>query len=232
MSNRNHLTISLAVTAVLASTAAWAAPPRPVDPAADMQVPAQKPEKPAHQAKMTHATPVIPSEEPVLEQSATASTGLGTTGVFSASQSSSASPLTAIAPPVTITYAGANTALTITDSGTGKGLSSSLSNATSASSAVLGTAVGKGPGVRGVNSGTGGPGGIFSVTNAGSEQPGAYVTTAGTGPAVLAVTTTASSDYPTIYGTNTTTSGYGLGVEGIGNYLGVYGGGAITASRA
>jgi hypothetical protein len=89
---------------------------------------------------------------------------------------------TTLKRPLTITYGGSSKAVTISDSGTNRGLSASLTNSGNSNSAVYGETKGVGAGVKGINSGDG-LGGVFEVTNPSSGQPALAASTAGSGPA-------------------------------------------------
>jgi hypothetical protein len=129
---------------------------------------------------------------------------------------------TTLSPPVTITYAGSSNAVTINDSGTNRGVSSSLTNSSNSNSALYGETKGKGAGVKGVNSGTGGSGGVFAITDSASIQPALSATTNGSGSAISAMITRAS-DQPVIIGSNEVSNNAGVGVEGVANLWGVFG---------
>ena len=128
---------------------------------------------------------------------------------------------TALTPPVTITYSGNSVALTINDSGTNRGLYSLLTNTTNTNSAVLGETKGVAAGVKGVSSGTNGNGGVFLVANAANTKAALTATTNGPGSAIVATSSEISSQ-PVIIGTNTK-SASGIGVQGVGNDMGLYG---------
>ena len=130
---------------------------------------------------------------------------------------------TTLTPPVTITYSGSSVALTINDSGTNRGLSSLLSNPGNSNSAVYGETQGTAAGVKGVNSGVNGYGGSFAVSNSANARPALYATTYGTGSAILAGNHMTLSNQPAIIGSNIISKSYGIGVEGDGNFAGVFG---------
>jgi hypothetical protein len=131
---------------------------------------------------------------------------------------------TTLAPPVKITYAGSGSnALSVTDSGTKRGVSSSLTNIANTSAAAYGQTAGTGPGIQGVNLGTAGSGGAFSVTVATNADPAVSAVTAGTGSAIVGTVSAANSGQPAVIGSNIGTSYYGIGLEGHANSIGVYG---------
>lgn len=128
-----------------------------------------------------------------------------------------------LTPPVTITYSGNANAVTITDSGTNRGLSSSLTNSGNGTSAVYGETKGAGAGVKGVNSGVNGFGGAFLINNSASTKPAVSATTNGGGSGIVATITKTQSNQPAIIGTNAVTADFGIGIEGVGNDIGLYG---------
>jgi Chaperone of endosialidase len=130
---------------------------------------------------------------------------------------------TALTPPVTITYSGSSVALMINDSGTNRGLYSLLTNTTNINSAVFGETKGVASGVKGLSSGSNGYGGSFVISNSANTKPALYATTNGLGSAIAATITKTSSNQPAIIGTNTASTSYGIGVQGVGNYIGLYG---------
>jgi hypothetical protein len=155
------------------------------------------------QLPIPNAASAIPAaEDPELAQSNATPEASGTT----------------LSPPVTITYNGTSNALTIKDGGSQRGLSSTLTNPGNSNSAVFGTTAGSGAGVKGINSGTGGSAGVFSVTNSNNFAP--------------AVNATNSAAYvPALAGTNSG-SGPGYGVFGIAvGGIGVAGNGAQAGVR-
>jgi hypothetical protein len=113
--------------------------------------------------------------------------------------------------------------MSLTDSGTNRALTASITNSKDANSTVYGDTVGAGAGVSGVNKGTAGPGGNFQVNNANSLQAGVFATTNGQGPAVYGTKTNKNSNYPAVYGQSLASTGHGIGVEGDGSTTGVYG---------
>ena len=130
---------------------------------------------------------------------------------------------TDLTPPVTITYSGSSVALTINDSGTNRGLYSLLTNTTNSNSAVYGETQGTAAGVTGINSGVSGVAGSFSITNVANTKPARWATTYGPGSAIYARSTRTTSNQPVIVGSNTASDCCGVGVEGIGNRIGLYG---------
>ena len=132
---------------------------------------------------------------------------------------------TNLSPPVTITYSGGSPVLQINDSGTNKGVLSQITNSSNSTSALYGLTNGSGAGLTGYNTGTVGPAGKFGILNSSSSQPGVFTTTNGTGSALLGTITTAKSIEPAILGQNSSTTFYGIGVEGNGGDYGVYGSG-------
>jgi Chaperone of endosialidase len=130
---------------------------------------------------------------------------------------------TNLTPPITITYGGSSNAVTITDGGTNRGLSSLLTNTNNTNSAVYGETMGGGAGVKGINSGVNGSAGVFEITNSESTKPALSAATNGPGSAVVATITETNSSQPAIIGTSTASNDYGLGVQGVGNDIGVYG---------
>jgi hypothetical protein len=129
----------------------------------------------------------------------------------------------ALTPPVTITYSGSSVALMITDSGTNRGLHSLLTNPGNNNSAVYGDTKGTAAGVKGINTGINGYGGVFLVANPANTKPALTATTNGPGSAIVATNTVTNSNQPAIIGTNTTSTAYGIGVQGVGNDIGLYG---------
>jgi hypothetical protein len=130
---------------------------------------------------------------------------------------------TTLTPPVTITYSGSSNAVTINDSGTNRGLSSSLTNTGNNNSAVYGETKGGGAGVKGINSGVNGSAGVFFINNSASAKAAVNATTNGTGSALTATITNTSSNQPAIIGMNTASANNGIGVEGTSNNIAVYG---------
>jgi hypothetical protein len=103
-----------------------------------------------------------------------------------------------------------------------------ITDSKNGASALYGSTNGEGAGLSGYNTGTGGSGGKFYVTNPESVQPGASATTNGYGPAILGTFTNPNGSSPAIYGQslakNTSiSSGIGIGVEGDGDAYGVVG---------
>jgi hypothetical protein len=215
MNKHQISTVALAVSAVLtASVGLGQEPVAPIPPTRIKRVKPQLPlAPPLAPPRVPHtAVPVIPDEE---VQTA-----------VSSNPSADISPLaatgTTLSPPVTITYGGSSNAVTIKDSGTNRGLSSTLSNSGNSNSAVYGETNGTGAGVKGINYGTRGPGGIFQVTDSASSQSGLFASTSGTGSAIVGTITKSSSDQPAIHGQSVGGSS-GIGVEGEGSAIGVYG---------
>jgi hypothetical protein len=224
MKTFNHRTITCAVAAILAGSAALAFEPAPpVDPESVQPARPDRPELPKL-PKTDHAAPVIPEQESMSIKTVP-NAGFGTTSAFTSSTSASVTPdTTTLTPPVSISYSGgAAPVLTINDTGTNRGVSSIISNTHNNVSALFGQTNGGGAGLTGYNYGTTGPAGKFGLVNASSSQPAVFATSNGKGPAVLGTITTVDSSYPALFGQNTTTAGYGIGVEGQGNEYGVYG---------
>ena len=207
---------ALVVGASLAATAAFGqAPIPPAD--VSHEVPAIP--KALTPPKIPHpATEVAEEEDLELTQSALQ----GSPGALRPAAISVAAG-TALPPPVTITYSGSSVALSINDSGTNRGLNSLLTNTTNTNSAVFGQTAGVASGVKGVSTGASGYGGSFVITNAANAKPALYATTNGTGSAILATSTKTNSNQPVIMGSNTASSSSGIGVEGVGNLIGLYG---------
>ncbi len=161
----------------------------------------------------------IPPEEPTLT---VPHAGFATPSAFNALPTTAAPASQTLSGPVTLSYSGTANAFSVTQGGTGRGVSASITNAKNSMSTLYGDTTGSGAGVMGSNLGTLGPGGKFQVTNANSAQAGAFGTTSGTGPGILGTITNKTSRYPAVLG-QSTTSANGIGVEGKGNYYGVYG---------
>jgi hypothetical protein len=130
---------------------------------------------------------------------------------------------TTLSPPVTLSYSGSSSVLTIANAGTGQGVQATNSNAKNSNSALWGTTDGTGAGVSGYNSGTGGLAAKFGITNSGSSQPAVAATTNGTGPALLATVTNTSGSTIVIDGINSSTDLQSVGVEGSARGFGVVG---------
>jgi hypothetical protein len=127
-------------------------------------------------------------------------------------------------PPVTITYGGSANALTISDSGTGKGLSSTLTSSNTGNNAIYGTTSGRGAAIKGVNSGTAGPAGIFQNTDSANSQPVLSISSAGSGGGVSAIITTGHDvQEAALFGQNIAPGSLGVGVQGNGSLAGVIG---------
>ncbi len=194
--------------------------PRPVHPAVTVAPPLQR-QRPTLPER---APPTLPAAEPTAPTAATRSAGGFTLSPLTASDALQPLVGTTLTPPVTLAYSGTSAALAITDSGTYRGISTTLSNTANTASAIYGQASGSGAGVAGNNTGTSGPGGNFQVSNSKSNQAALFATTNGTGSAVLA---TATNQSPAVYGKNLTSTvdvyeNPPIGVEGDG-YYGVYG---------
>jgi hypothetical protein len=208
--NKHHPSaVALAVSAILTASVAFSQEPVPPANAGEVQA-----ESPKEFTKPHVSRPSIPVIE---EEASVAESRVG--NITSAAG-------TTLNPPVTITYSGNSNAVTINDSGTGRGLSSSLTNSSNSLSAVYGQTQGSGAGVKGINNGTSGSGGVFEVTDAASSQPGLFAATSGTAPAIIAQVTKSNSNAAAIFAENTVSSGYGIGVEGYGNDTGIIGYGA------
>ncbi len=228
MKDSSIKTAALAATAVLLGSAYYidvsAAPadsPREIAPLPRPPRPALV-EPPQSVEPLQHAAPAIPLEEPSL--SGTPNAGFSTTSVFSAAASNTATPNSqSLNGPVTLIYGGSSPAFSLTDSGTNRALTASITSSHDASSTLYGDTVGSGAGVSGVNKGTAGPGGNFQVTNSSSAQAGAFASTNGTGPALLGTITNKNSNYPAVYGQSFASTNHGTGVEGDGYTFGVYG---------
>jgi hypothetical protein len=221
MKNINRMSIALSVAGMLATWGAGADVPRPIDPWTKTTVPRKHSPRSEQPEAPRRAEPVLPETEASPEPSAP--TGSGTANPFSPSQSPNLNPNTPIAAPVTIAYGGASTALAVTDSGTGKGISSSLTNAKNLDSALYGTTSGGGTGVTGINTGTKGLAASFQLTNAANAHSAVSASTPGGGSAITGTITNAHSDAAAVYGYNLVSPAVGVGVEGDGNYQGVYG---------
>jgi hypothetical protein len=161
----------------------------------------------------------IPQEDPTITAP---NAGFATPSAFNALPATAAPASQTLSGPVTLSYSGTANALSVTQGGTGRGVSASVTNSKNGMSTVYGDTTGSGAGVMGSNLGTLGPGGKFQVTNANSAQAGAFGTTSGTGPGILGTITNKTSQYPAVLGQSTTSTN-GIGVEGKGNYYGVYG---------
>ena len=141
-----------------------------------------------------------------------------------AATAEAATPASNLTPPISITYGGSSNAVTITDGGTNRGLSSLLTNTSNNNSAVYGETMGGGAGVKGINSGVNGSGGVFEITNSESIKPALAASTNGPGSAVvLPQSPRPTPSQPAIIGTSTVSNYYGIGVQGVGNDIGVYG---------
>jgi Chaperone of endosialidase len=221
--NKHQLcTVAWAVSAVLAASVAFGQEPIAPAPPANLEplIP-PRPVKEFAPPQIPHtAVPAIPDEEVESGQASSSSVGI--------------SPMpaagTTLSPPVTITYSGSSNAVTIKDGGTNRGLSSSLTNSSNGNSAVYGATSGSGAGVKGINSGTTGSGGMFEVTDSASTQPALSASTAGTGSAIVATITKALNVNAAIFGQNSVSEGLGSGVQGLGNFAGLYGVGAEDGS--
>jgi hypothetical protein len=224
MNAQKRMTLICALAAVLAGSSALGAE-APIPPMIDAAAP-QEPVQPQMHAKpAAHVVAAQAAAE--LPTSATGVVGFGARSSFTSS-SVSVPDATTLSPPVTLTYAGTSPTLLVNDSGTNKAVEANITNTGNGASAVFGQTNGGGAGVTGQNAGTKGPGGKFAILDASSAQPAVTTTTNGTGSALLATITTADSSAPAILGQNQVSSGFGIGVEGQGNYLGVEGSSAYT----
>jgi hypothetical protein len=203
----------MASIGVIQAPAAEGEPPRPLR-ALD------NPPKPAAFNPPERVAPAIPEEEP--DGVGTPNAGFATSSAFSAA-TPAISNATTLTPPVTLTYNGSANAFALTDGGTGRGLSASMTNAHNSRSALYGDTLGAGAGLTGANLGTVGPGGKFEVSNSHSAQAGAFASTNGTGSAILGTVTNTTSDTPAIYGQSTSSPIHGVGMAGFGNFIGAEG---------
>jgi len=184
-----------------------------------------------------HATPVLKdpiplSERPVWTVTAPpdepaavpmSKAGFDDPGVFQTRSDSVAPASSTLSPPVTVSYSGSSSVLTVNNAGTGKGIQVNDTNSKNTNSALWGTANGGGAGLSAYNSGTAGPAGKFGVTNSGSSQPAVTTTTSGSGPALLATVTNKSGSTIVIHGINSSTDAQSVGVEGSARGFGVVG---------
>jgi hypothetical protein len=200
--------------------------PPPVDPAPKMAPLPAVPSAPTRTIIVEPAAPQMPGEP---RGKPSANTGFGASSPFVVSTAPSVSITPTLTAPVTVSYAGSSSAFLITDSGTGKGLESVLSNSGNASSALYGRTNGPGAGVQGANSGTTGVAGFFSLTNPDTPASALLASNAGDGPAIYGKVTKANTPFAAIYGQSTGTPQQGVGVEGNGGQMGVYG---ISLSEA
>jgi hypothetical protein len=218
-------TIALFVSATLTTAAALGQQPMPQAPVSH-EVPALPAELVPPQIPHSGKADAMEEEDFESAQSALESSP-------SMSRSSALAPAatgTTLTPPVTITYSGSSNAVTINDTGTNRGLSSSLTNTGNSNSAVYGETKGSGAGVKGNNTGVTGSGGVFSINNAASTKVALTGATNGLGSAITGTTTKTNSNQAAIIGTNSVSTNYGIGVEGVGNYIGLYGLGKGTGS--
>jgi hypothetical protein len=208
--NKHHLSaVALAVSAVIATSAALSEEPTLPADALVTKAPVQQ-----DLGKLRVPQIVLPAIE---DEASASDSGLGR--LLSGVQASG----TTLNPPVTINYSGSSNAVSINDTGSGRALSATITNSNSGSSALYGQTNGNSAGVKGVNAGTGGSGGVFQVTDASSAQPGLSGSTSGTGNAIVGQITKSNSYATAIIGSNTVTNGYGIGVQGNGGYIGVTG---------
>jgi hypothetical protein len=221
MTSATRIALWAATAALVGATTgslALAAPDDALKPLRPLAVPP----RPAPFEIPQNSPPPVPLEEPSATSSPNA--GFASTGVFSAAPTPAAtSGGQTLTGPVTLTYSGTSPAMSLTDSGTNRALTASITNSKDANSTVYGDTVGSGAGVSGVNKGTAGPGGNFQVNNANSLQAGVFATTNGQGPAVYGTITNKNSNYPAVYGQSLASTGHGVGVEGDGSTTGVYG---------
>jgi hypothetical protein len=181
--------------------------------------PLERPQRPAPFKPPQLQDALIPEEEPTLT---VPNAGFATPSAFNALPAAASPASQTLSGPVTLSYSGTANAFSVTQGGTGRGVSASVTSSKNSMSTVYGDTTGSGAGVMGSNLGTLGPGGKFQVTNANSAQAGAFGTTSGTGPGILGTITNKTSQAPAVFG-QSTTSVNGIGVEGKGNYYGVYG---------
>ncbi len=221
MTSSTRIALWAATAALVGATTGSLALAAPDDAVKPLR-PLASPPRPAPFEVPQNAPPPVPLEEPSV--SASPNAGFATLGVFSAAPSSAVAPnAQTLSGPVTLSYSGTSPALSVTDSGTNRALTASITNSKDANSTVYGDTVGSGAGVSGVNKGTSGPGGNFQVNNANSLQAGVFATTNGQGPAVYGTKTNKNSNYPAVYGQSLASTGHGVGVEGDGSTTGVYG---------
>ncbi len=221
MTSSTRIALWAATAALVGATTGSLASAAPDDAVKPLR-PLAAPPRPAPFEIPQNAPPPVPLEEPSATSSPNA--GFASTGVFSAGPTPAAtSSGQTLTGPVTLTYSGTSPAMSLTDSGTNRALTASITNSKDANSTVYGDTVGSGAGVSGVNKGTAGPGGNFQVNNANSLQAGVFATTNGQGPAVYGTKTNKNSDYPAVYGQSLASTGHGVGVEGDGSTTGVYG---------
>jgi len=215
MSTVRHSAIALFVSAALSAGAAFGEEPIPPPPASH-EAPAIP--KDLTPPQIPHAARADTVDEDFEITQSEASSAPVTSRVTAAAATG-----TTLTPPVTITYSGSSNAVTVTDTGTNRGVSSSLKNTGNSNSAVYGETVGSGAGVKGINSGVTGSGGVFSISNAASTKPAVNAGTNGLGSAITGTITKSSSNQPAIVGTNAVSPNYGVGVQGTGNDIGLYG---------
>ncbi|BAC91424.1 tail fiber domain-containing protein [Gloeobacter violaceus] len=112
---------------------------------------------------------------------------------------------------------------TMTQKGTGKGLSVTINKSSSRKAAIFGTSNSAGGTVSSYNTGTG-PAGYFEITNPASTNSALVVKTGGSGVALSVTHSKAADDTPAIQGIHAPDfDGYGVGVQGQGGYVGVQG---------
>jgi hypothetical protein len=211
----------IAVAAILTSSEA-VSQSEPADSTTSASVPnATALKGPIPIAQRPSVTVIAPPYEPPAVP--TSKAGFGEPTAFQASSATAAPASTKLSPPITVSYSGSSSVLTIDDSGTGKGIQVTNTDTKSNNSALWGTTNGAGAGVSGYNSGTGGPAAKFGITNSGSSEPAVAATTNGTGPALLATVTNTSGSTIVIDGINSSTDAQSVGVEGSARGFGVVG---------
>ena len=155
-------------------------------------------------------------------------TGSALANPFSRAATAAVTTGQALTAPVTLNAKTSADALTVTQTGAGRAINATASNAASTMSAVRGIANGQGSGVNGVHSGLNGQAGKFEITNAASYQPSLLVTTDGTGSALQAIVKGKSlADRPAVLGQNNVSPVNGVGVQGEGGNIGVVGKGTF-----
>jgi hypothetical protein len=201
MNNTKLVAVALIVSGTFTATAAFGQAPiqLPDLVRAPPPLPKELPQLP-----MPPLLPAVPvADDPELAQSNVSPEASGTT----------------LSPPVTITYSGNSNALTIKDGGSERGLSSTLTNPANSNSAVFGTTLGSGAGVKGVNSGPTGFGGVFQVTDSNNSSPAVDAVSAGQGGIAIEGTNTGSGSGFGVFGVAVG----GIGVGGSGAQMGVLG---------
>ncbi|UFP96420.1 hypothetical protein [Gloeobacter morelensis] len=112
---------------------------------------------------------------------------------------------------------------TMTQKGTGKGLSVTINKSSSRKAAIFGTSNSAGGTVSAYNTGTG-PAGYFEITNPASANSALIVKTGSGGVALSATHSKAADDTPAIQGIHAPDFDvYGIGVQGQGGFVGVQG---------